>query len=116
MNFHVEKLEVLGELLVEFDNMKDNGIDLFPIVKFQGWESIFNRLQGLVFFNMVREFWIHAKSSSFKVTSFVFGKKIVISEKLIAKLIGHDGSEIRWEQMVEKESNLIEMSKVIFAT
>lgn len=31
-----EKLEVLHELLVEFDNMKDNGIDLLTAVKFQG--------------------------------------------------------------------------------
>lgn len=44
----------------------------------------------------------------------MFGKKIVISEKLIAKLIGQDGSRIRCDQMVETESNLTEMSKVIF--
>lgn len=37
----------------------------------------------------------------------------MISEKLIAKLIGHDGSGIRCEQMVENESNLTETSKVI---
>lgn len=37
----------------------------------------------------------------------------MISDKLIAKLIGHDRSGIRCEQMVEKESNLTEMSKVI---
>lgn len=44
----------------------------------------------------------------------MFGKKIVIYEKLIAKLICHDGSRIRCEQMVEKESNLSEISKLIF--
>lgn len=65
---------------------------------------------------MVKELWIHAKSSLFQVTSFLFGKKIVISEKLIAKLIGHDGFGIRCEQMVEKESNITEMSKVIFSS
>lgn len=40
----------------------------------------------------------------------------MISEKLIAKLIGHDGSIIRCEKMVENESNLTEISKVIFSS
>lgn len=31
----VERLEVLYELLVEFENMKDNGIDLSNAIKFQ---------------------------------------------------------------------------------
>lgn len=33
-----ENLEVLCELFVEFDNMKENGIDLLTVVKFQGWK------------------------------------------------------------------------------
>lgn len=88
----VDNMEVLSKLLVEFNNMKDNGIDLLIGVKVQGWEQFFNCLQGPVFFNLVREFWILTKSSLFQVTYFVFGKKIVILEKLIVKLIGHDGS------------------------
>lgn len=51
----VEKLIVLCELLVEFDNMKDNGIYLLIDVKFQGWEQYFDRLQGPVFYHLVRE-------------------------------------------------------------
>lgn len=96
--------------------MKGNGIDLFPAVRFQGWEIFFNHLQGPIFFNLVREFLTHANSSMFQVTFFMFGKKIVIFEKLIAKLIGHDGSGIRCEKMVEKESNLDKLSEVIFTT
>lgn len=96
--------------------MKDNGIDLLIAVKFQGWEQFFNRLQGPVFCRLVRELWIHAKFSLFQVTSSIFGKKIVISEKLNAELIGNDGSRIRCEQMVEMESNLTEISKVIFVS
>lgn len=49
----VENLEVLCELLVEFDNMKDNGIDLSTDVKVQGWEQFSNRLQGPIFYNQV---------------------------------------------------------------
>lgn len=44
----------------------------------------------------------------------MFGKKIFITEKLITKLIRHDGYGIMCEQMVERESNLTEISKVIF--
>lgn len=107
------KLDVLCELLIEFDNMKDNGIDLLTVVKFQGWKQFFNRLQGQVLYHLVIEFWIYVKSSLFQVTSFVFGKKIVIFEKLNAKLNGNDMSRIICEQMVEKESKLTEISKVI---
>lgn len=34
-----DKLEFLCELLVEFENMKDNGFDLLTDVQFQGWIS-----------------------------------------------------------------------------
>lgn len=40
----IEKMEILYELLVEFDNMKDNKIDLLHAIKFQGWKNYFNRL------------------------------------------------------------------------
>lgn len=116
MNISTDILEVLGELLVDFKNLKDNGTGLLSAIKFQGWENFFNRLQDPIYFNLVKDFWIHVKSSSFQVISFVFRKKIVISEKLIAKLIDHDGSGIRYEQMVKKDSNITEMSKVIFSS
>lgn len=44
------------------------------------------------------------------------GKKIVTTEKLIAKLIGYDGSGTRYNQMVEKKYDMIEVSKVIFTS
>ena len=96
--------------------MKGNGIDLLSADRFQGWEDFFDRLQGPVYFNLLKYFWIHAKSYRFQVTSFVFGKKIVIFEKLIGKLIDHDGYGIICEQMVEKDSNINEMFKVIFSS
>lgn len=46
----------------------------------------------------------------------MFGNKIVISEKLVAKLIGYDGSGIICEQMVEKEFKLTKISKEIFVS
>lgn len=41
----------------------------------------------------------------------MFGKNIMISEKLIAKLIDHDEFGIKCESMVDRESNLNELSK-----
>lgn len=36
-----EKLEVLCESLVDFENMKQNGIDLSEELRRQGWENYF---------------------------------------------------------------------------
>ena len=36
-----DKLEVLCESLVDFDNMKRNGIDLTEELRMQGWETYF---------------------------------------------------------------------------
>ena len=41
-----EQLEVLCELLVDFENLKDNGMDLTTKLKHYGWLIYFNRLYG----------------------------------------------------------------------
>lgn len=109
-------LEVLCELMVNFESIKDHDFDLLPIVKFQGWEKFFERLQGPIFSHLVRELWIHAKTSTYQVVYFVFGKNIVITEKLIAKLIGNDGSGIRCKLMGETRSDQVEKAKEISTT
>lgn len=43
-----EKLEVLCELLVDFDNLKKNGMDLTEDLENQGWENYFKCLYGPV--------------------------------------------------------------------
>lgn len=40
----LEKLEVLCELLVNFDNLKKKGMDLTEEMVNQGWANYFNRL------------------------------------------------------------------------
>ncbi|KAI5405717.1 hypothetical protein KIW84_052469 [Lathyrus oleraceus] len=71
---------------------------------------------GPVFPHLVREFWIHAKTFTCQVASFVFGKNIVINGKLIAKLIDNDGSGTRCELMGEKRPDQVEMAKAISTT
>ena len=87
----VKNLEVLSELIVDFNSLKENGFDLSEDIKAQGWEKYFDRLVGPTFPILVKEFWIHASSSNHQVTSYVMGKKIVITEDLIGKLNGYNG-------------------------
>ena len=87
----IKNLEVLSELLVDFNSLQENGFNLSEEVKAQGWEKYFDRLVGPTFPILVKEFWIHASSSNHQVTSYIMGKKIVITEDLIARLIGYSG-------------------------
>ena len=38
----IDSLEVLCELIVDFESMKENGYDLTPDVEFQGWTKYFD--------------------------------------------------------------------------
>ncbi|XP_050893102.1 eukaryotic translation initiation factor 4 gamma-like [Lathyrus oleraceus] len=56
-----EKLEVLCELLVDFNNLKRNTIDLTEELEKQGWGNYFKRLHGPVYTFLVKEFLRGAK-------------------------------------------------------
>jgi hypothetical protein len=83
-----EKLEVLCESLVDFDNMRRNGIDLTEELRNQGWGNYFKRLYGPVYTNLVKEFWRFADADDHYIVSYVLGVKMVITEKSIAALLG----------------------------
>lgn len=72
LNTLVNKLEVLCQLVVDFENLNDNGFDLLIVVNIQGRKNYFDCLQGPVLFPLVREFWTYAMISV-QVTSFVMG-------------------------------------------
>ncbi|XP_050908526.1 uncharacterized protein LOC127122190 [Lathyrus oleraceus] len=82
-----DKLEVLSESLVDFDNMKRNGIDLTEELRMQGWETYFQRLYGPVYTYLIKEFWHFADSDDHYIVSHVLGVKIVITKKSIASLM-----------------------------
>ena len=103
----VDSLEVLSELMVDFENLRENGFDLFPAVKFQGWERFFDRLIGPVFPYLVKEFWIHAIATPKVILSFVMGKEISITENQIRKLLGFKGLGV-----TGMPSGRMEMSRV----
>ncbi|KAL5076615.1 hypothetical protein RYX36_015599 [Vicia faba] len=98
----VKNLEVLSELIIDFESLKENGFDLTEEIRAQKWERYFDRLVGPTFPALVKEFWIHAKISKHLVISSVMGKKIVISEDLIARLIGQSGGGVRCVDMAER--------------
>ncbi|CAI8614511.1 unnamed protein product [Vicia faba] len=98
----VKNLKVLSELIIDFGSLKENGFDLTEEVRAQKWERYFDRLVGPTFPMLVKEFWIHAKASTHLVTSFVMGKKIVITEDHIARLIGYSGGGVRCVDMAER--------------
>ncbi|KAI5418243.1 hypothetical protein KIW84_042751 [Lathyrus oleraceus] len=82
-----EGLEVLCESLVDFNNMKRNGVDLTEELHQQGWENYFQRLYGPVYPNLIKEFWRFVDADDHFIVSYVLGVKIVITEKSIASLL-----------------------------
>jgi hypothetical protein len=108
-NILATDLQVLKELRVDFNNCAVNGMDLRPTLLFQEWENYFTRLHGPVYDLLVKEFWRHAENDNHYVVSHVLGKKIVITEKTIAQLLGLKHREgIR---ISGKEKNISEMLK-----
>lgn len=82
-----EKMEVLCESLVDFENMKRNGVDLTEDLKKQGWGNYFQRLYGPIYTFLVKVFWRFADCDDHCIVSYVLGVKMVIIEKSIAKLL-----------------------------
>lgn len=82
-----EQLEVLCELVVDFENLKENGMDLTPELKNQGWLTYFNHLYGPIYTNLVKELWRFADYNDHYIISHILGIKIVITEKSIASLL-----------------------------
>ncbi|XP_050915941.1 uncharacterized protein LOC127131041 [Lathyrus oleraceus] len=75
------------ESLVDFDNMKRNGIDLTEELRMQGWETYFQRLYGPVYTYLVKEFWRFTDADDHYTVSYVLGVKMVMTEKSITSLI-----------------------------
>ena len=81
-------LQVLKELRVDFSNLAQNDMDLRIEMTAQGWENYFARLHGPVYELLVKEFWRQAECDDHYVVSHVLGRRIVITEKSIAELLG----------------------------
>ncbi|KAI5435958.1 hypothetical protein KIW84_022401 [Lathyrus oleraceus] len=87
-----EGLDVLCESLVDFENLRRNGVDLTEDLRKQGWENYFDRLYGPIYPLLVKEFWRCADADDQFIVSFVLGVKIVITEGSIASLLNMESS------------------------
>src|SRR4051812_2170925 len=78
-----DELEVLCELMVDFDNIEENQFHLKEDIIFQGWTSLFAEFVGPVYPDLVKEFWVHAVVALKSILSFVHGKPVVITENIL---------------------------------
>src|SRR4051812_35765432 len=77
------ELEVLCELMVDFDNIEEHQFHLKEDIIFQGWTSLFAEFVGPVYPDLVKEFWAHAVVAPKSILSFVHGKFVVITENIL---------------------------------
>lgn len=90
-----DKLEVLCESLVDFENMKRKEIDLTEEHRKKWWENYFQRLYGPIYTYMVKELWRFAYSDDHYISFYVLGVKIIITEKSIATLLNMENARGR---------------------
>jgi hypothetical protein len=64
------------ECMVDFESLKANGRDVAYLFMGQQWKKYFEMLNGLVYFDLVRNFWVKA---------FVFNE--VAAKEAVPKLI-----------------------------
>ncbi|XP_058725930.1 uncharacterized protein LOC131597240 [Vicia villosa] len=84
----MDELKVLGEMMVDFENLDERDIHLKDNMIFQGWEAFLYRLCGPIFPELVKEFWVHASLMPKSFLSFVHGEEISITENLLKRLFG----------------------------
>src|SRR3954465_9682987 len=78
-----DELEVICELMVDFDNIEEHQYNLKEDVIFQGWTSLFAEFCGPVYPDLVKEFWVHAVVAPKSILSFVHGKFVVVTENIL---------------------------------
>src|SRR3954469_1436283 len=75
-------LEVICELMVDFDSLEEHNFRLKEDIIFQGWASLFSEFCGPVYPDLIKEFWVHAVVAPKSILSFVHGKFVVVTENI----------------------------------
>src|SRR3954471_23688475 len=78
-----KELEVICELMVDFDSLEEHDFRLKEDIIFQGWTSLFAEFCGPVYPDLVKEFWVHAVVAPKSIMSFVHGKFAVVTENIL---------------------------------
>ncbi|MCI04627.1 hypothetical protein A2U01_0025674, partial [Trifolium medium] len=61
MQFNIGLLKLRPEKMVDFESLKVNGFDVEELSTNQGWKRYFEMLNGPIYTNMVKEFWMKAR-------------------------------------------------------
>src|SRR3954469_17003585 len=78
-----KELEVICELMVDFDSLEEHDFCLKEDIIFRGWTSLFAEFCGPVYPDLVKEFWVHAVVAPKSILSFVHGKFVVVTENIL---------------------------------
>lgn len=110
----IDKMNVLGEILVDFENLRGNIYDLYDVLRTKQWKTYFDRLNRPIYPEIVKDFWVHAYVSDNRmICSKVSGQSICIIKEDISLLIGHDGPGERCINMPTGYSKMCEISSNI---
>ncbi|CAJ2637997.1 unnamed protein product [Trifolium pratense] len=61
MEFPESQLTLLPEKMVDFDSLKENGYDVKPYFSAQGWNKYFDMLNGPIYPDLLKKFWMKAR-------------------------------------------------------
>ncbi|PNX57549.1 hypothetical protein L195_g058751, partial [Trifolium pratense] len=61
MEFPESQLSLLPEKMVDFNSLKDNGFDVKPYFSAQGWDKYFDMLNGPIYPDLLKKFWMKAR-------------------------------------------------------
>ncbi|XP_058745806.1 uncharacterized protein LOC131618645 [Vicia villosa] len=84
----LDELEVICEMMVDFDNLEAHDIHLTDDIIFQGWQTFFYGLCGPVYLDLVKELWVHATVMPKAILSIAHGELFSITKNLLRKLFG----------------------------
>ncbi|XP_058751358.1 uncharacterized protein LOC131624436 [Vicia villosa] len=107
----LNELEVICEMMVDFDNLEAHDTHLKEAMIFQRWQAFFYGLCGPIYPDLVKEFWVHATVMPKAILSIVHGELFSTTENLLRKLFGLETVEgvsgavpgrIEWEVVYEE--------------
>ncbi|XP_045798065.1 uncharacterized protein LOC123892318 [Trifolium pratense] len=61
MEFPESQLTLLPEKMTDFESLKANGFDVKPYFSAQGWDRYFEMLNGPIYPNLLKKFWMKAR-------------------------------------------------------
>ncbi|MCI45876.1 hypothetical protein A2U01_0067115, partial [Trifolium medium] len=61
MKFNIGLIKIHPEKMVDFESLKVNDFGIEELFINQGWKRYFDMLNGPIYTNMVKEFWMKAE-------------------------------------------------------